>query len=101
MWADISLFGAVVAFAVTAVLTLYHLRPVEIALSRHAGTLWDYSRYLSDDQVRQQLIRSISKSNAQNELVLKKKTRLQTYALITTTLEVILVGIAIIMSNAA
>jgi hypothetical protein len=101
IWINILLFSAVGAFVATASLTLYHLWPVQIALSRHAGTLWDYSRYLSTDEVRQQLIKSISRSNAQNEILLQRKTRIQTYALIATTLEVVLVGLAIAVSRMA
>jgi hypothetical protein len=101
VWVNIILLGAVVAFIATAVLALYHLRPIDIALSRHAGTLWENSRHLTEDQVRRQLIRSISKSNAHNEGVLRRKTKILTYALVSTSLEIILVGAAIIASRLA
>ena len=101
IWISTLLFGALGGFVATAALTLYHLWPVRIALSRHAGTLWDHSRYLSTDEVRQQLIKSISRSHTQNENLLERKTRLQTYALIATTLEVVSVGLAITVSRMA
>ena len=101
VWVNIILVGAVEEFIATAALALYHLRPINIALSRHAGTLWENSSSLTDDQVRRQLIKSIARSNAHNEGVLRRKTRILTYALVTTSLEVILIGAAIIASRLA
>lgn len=101
VWVNIILLGALVAFIATAALALYHLRPIDIALSRHAGTLWEHSSHLTQDQVRQQLIKSIARSNAHNEAVLRRKTKILTYALVATSLEVVLVGAAIIASRLA
>jgi hypothetical protein len=101
IWVNLTLLGALVAFIATAALALYHLRPISIALSRHAGTLWENSSHLPIDQVRRQLIKSISRSNAYNEGVLRRKTKILTYALASTSLEVILVGAAVIASRLA
>jgi hypothetical protein len=41
IWINVCLLGVLSAFIATAALALYHLRPVNIALSRHAVTLWE------------------------------------------------------------
>jgi hypothetical protein len=96
---NVLLVGALIAFIATAACAFYHLWPVSIRLSRHAGTLWNESRHMTSDQVRQQLISSISAANAHNEELLLKKSTVQTYALVTTSLEVIMVGAAIVVSR--
>ena len=93
------LVGALIAFIATAACAFYHLWPVNVWLSRHAGTLWNTSRHLTSDEVRQQLISSISKANDHNVELLKKKSTVQTYALVTTSLEVAMTGAAIIASR--
>jgi hypothetical protein len=84
---------------VAAAFAFYHLWPVEIRLSRHAGTLWEKSRRLTSDEVRQQLVKSVAAASTYNEGVLKKKSTAETYALVTTSLEVIMVGAAILVSR--
>ena len=96
---NILLVGALIAFVATAAFAFYHLWPVNLRLSRHAGTLWHNSHQLTSDQVKQQLISSISAANAHNEEILKKKSTVQTYALVTTSLEVIMVGVAIVVTR--
>lgn len=96
---DVLLIGALAAFVLTSAFAFYHLWPVTVRLSRHAGTLWKESGHLASDQVRRQLIDSISAANAHNEGVLERKSTVQIYALITTSLEVDMVGAAIVVSR--
>jgi hypothetical protein len=96
---NVLLIGALIAFIATAAFAFYHLWPVSIRLSRHAGTLWEYSRQFTSDEVRQQLVESITSANSHNEKVLAKKSTVQTYALVTTSLEVVMVGAAIFLSR--
>lgn len=96
---DVLLICALAAFVLTSAFAFYHLWPVTVRLSRHAGTLWEKSGHLASDEVRRQLIGSISDASAYNEGVLEKKSRVQIYALVATSLEVVLVGAAIVVSR--
>lgn len=96
---NVLLVGALIAFIATAACAFYHLWPVNIRLSRHAGTLWYESHDLTSDEVRRQLISSVFEANTHNEGLLKKKSTIQTVALMTTSLEVIMVGAAIVVSR--
>jgi hypothetical protein len=67
---NVLLLSALATFVLTAVLTVYHLWPLRLDLSKHASVLWEHSRRLPVDQVRQQLVRSIARGSSYNKGVL-------------------------------
>ncbi len=90
------LVAAGVSFLATALISVYHLRPLEFHATRHADLLWN--EYWSDPVplIKYAMAENASKSYAINRNLLNKKARTLRTVLVLAGMEASFVGAAVV-----
>jgi len=98
-WITACLIGALFSYGVTAGVAFFHLRPKPFRRSLHGDTLWKETWKLTPTEVQHTVIADVEKAYSHNIPLLRGKSRTLRIAVLATAIEVILVGLALLLSR--
>jgi hypothetical protein len=100
-WITICLVGSLIFYIATALVAFVHLQPKLFKRSLHGDTLWANTWDLSKTQIHHTLIADVADAYRHNKPILARKSQTLSIAIVTTSVEVALVGAALLLSRVA
>jgi len=98
-WISACLVGALSLYGVTAISTFLHLWPKPFRRSLHGDTLWQEAWNMTRIEVHHTVIADVSKAYVHNKSLLRGKAYSLSIAVFATAVEVVLVGLALLLSR--
>jgi hypothetical protein len=95
----VCLLGSLTFYIATAVVAFTHLRPKPFRRSLHGDTLWPNTWHLRNVDVQHTVIADVGKAYSHNKALVIGKAHTLSIAIFTTAMEVVLVGLALILSR--
>jgi hypothetical protein len=98
-WIDVLTGGLLLSYGATALVAFMHLRAREFRRTLYASNLWRETWNRTPMEIRHALIADISEAYVHNRPILNQKGRLIQIAVVTTGIEVALVGLVLLMPH--
>jgi hypothetical protein len=99
--ATVLLIMGVLAYAATAYIAFEHLQPRRWHRSLNVDEWWRLLWYRTEEEARHSILSDLAQNYALNKPLLESKARTIRLALVTTSVEVVLVGLALISLQAS